>query len=168
VIVGELFGIDGAARLSLWSLVCSVDLFPNVAAQNQPPDIELPWQVSNPRAIQRKELDGMYVRLFDVPGALDLRRYATTDRITIEVTDPMGISGGTYELDGSPNGAACAATTQSADVTLDVGALGALYLGADLADTLVRAGRIKGSAEALARLGDMLRSRVAPSCQEVF
>jgi len=168
VIVGELFGIDGAARLSLWSLVCSVDLFPNVEAQNQPPDIELPWQVSNPRAIQRKELDGMYVRLFDVAGALELRRYATTDRITIAVTDPMGIAGGTYDLGGSPDGAACAATTQPADVTLDVGALGALYLGADLSDTLIRAGRIKGSAEALKRFGDMLRSRVAPSCQEIF
>ena len=110
----------------------------------------------------------MYVRLLDVPGALEARRYTTTDRVTLEVTDAMGIAGGTFDLDGAPDGAACVATAQPGDVTLDVGALSALYLGADLADTLVRAGRIKGSAEALARFGDMLRSRVAPSCQEIF
>lgn len=168
VTVIELLGVDSDARLSLWSLLCSIDLFPNVTADNQPPDLELPWQVANPRAIQRKELDGMYVRLLDVPGALEARRYVTTDRLTIEVIDPMGIAGGTYELEGSPDDASCSPTTRAADVTLDVATLSALYLGADLANTLARAGRIEGSAEAVARFGAMLRSPIAPNCPEIF
>ncbi len=168
VIVGELLGVDGDARLSLWSLLCSIDLFPTVQADNQPPDLELPWQVANPRAIQRKELDGMYVRLLDVPGALEARRYSTTDRIAIAVADPIGIAAGTYALDGSPEAAACGATTRPADVTLDVATLSALYLGADLANTLGRAGRIEGSADAVARFGAMLRNPVAPNCPEIF
>jgi predicted acetyltransferase len=118
--------------------------------------------------IQRKVFDGMYVRLLDVPAALAARRYATADRITIEVTDSMGIVDGTYELDGSPDGAACAATTQPADVTIDVATLSALYLGADLAGPLERAGHIAGSQQAVDRFGDMLRSRVAPNCSEMF
>ena len=110
----------------------------------------------------------MYVRLLDVPGAMEARRYATTDRITIEVTDAMGIADGTYELAGSPDGASCVASTKTADVTLDVATLSALYLGAGLADTLARAGRIEGSSEVVARFGQMLRSRVAPNCSEIF
>jgi predicted acetyltransferase len=168
VTVIELLGVDSDARLSLWSLLCSIDLFPNVTAANQPPDLELPWQVANPRAIQRKELDGMYVRVLDVPGALEARRYATTDRITIEVIDAMEIAGGTYELEGAPDGASCSASKQTASVTLDVATLSALYLGADLADRLARAGRIEGSPEAIARFGAMLRSPIAPNCPEVF
>lgn len=168
VVVTELLGVDGDARLSLWSLLCSIDLFPTIEAHNQPPDLELPWQVANPRAIQRKELDGMYVRLLDVPGALEARRYATTDRITLEVVDARGIAGGTYELEGAPDGASCSPATLAADVALDVATLSALYLGADLADALARAGRIEGSPESVARFGAMLRSRIAPNCPEVF
>jgi predicted acetyltransferase len=168
VIVGELLGVDSDARLSLWSLLCSIDLFPNVTADNQPPDLELPWQVANPRAIQRKELDGMYVRVLDVPGALEARRYSTSDRVTIEVIDAMGIADGTYELAGSPDGASCSPTTEPADVTMDAATLSALYLGADLVDTLARAGRIEGAGEDVARFGAMLRSPIAPHCPEVF
>jgi len=168
VTVIELLGVDSDARLSLWSLLCSIDLFPNVTAANQPPDLELPWQVANPRAIQRKELDGMYVRVLDVPGALKARRYSTSDRVTVEVIDTMGIADGTYVLEGSPDGASCSPTTETADVTMDVATFSALYLGADLANTLARAGRIVGSPEAVARFGAMLRSPIAPNCPEVF
>jgi predicted acetyltransferase len=88
--------------------------------------------------------------------------------MAIAVSDPMGIAAGTYELDGSPDAAACVATTRPADVTLDVATLSALYLGADLANTLGRAGRIEGSADAVARFGAMLRNPVAPNCPEIF
>ncbi len=108
VMVGEVLGIDGNARLSLWSLLCSIDLIPNVAAGNLPVDMELPWQVSNPRLIRRKLVDGMYVRLLDVPAALEARGYLTTDRIRLEVIDDMGIATGRFVLEVAPEGALCA------------------------------------------------------------
>ena len=82
----ELMGADGDARLSLWSLLCSIDLFPNVEAENQPPDLELVWQVANPRLIRRRPIDGMYVRLLDIPAALEARRAGTYERLYVGLT----------------------------------------------------------------------------------
>ena len=166
--VGELFGIDATARLSLWSLMCSIDLFPNVVAENLPVDFELPWQVANPRMIRRRVLDGLYVRLLDVPKALEARGYAVTDSLVIGVADSMGFANGTFRLDASPEGAVCAASSDTADVTIDAAALAALYLGADGVGPLAATGRLAGDSGAIRRLGNLLRSDVAPCCPEIF
>lgn len=168
VSVGELFGIDSAARLSLWSLVCSVDLFPNVRAANVPIDFELPWQAARPQMIERRVLDGIFLRLLDVPRALGARGYVGSDSMVMEVADPMGIAGGTFRVDVSAGVATCAEVADAPDVGLDIAALSSVYLGADLVGPLSRAGRITGSAEALQRLRSLLRSDVAPCCPEIF
>lgn len=166
--VGELFGVDAAARLSLWSLVCSVDLFPNVEAHMLPADLELPMQVANPRMIQRRLLDGLYIRILDVPKALEARGYSVVDSLVLEVEDSMGIAGGKFRLEASTEGAACAATTDDADLKMDVATLSSLYLGADGAGPLHRVGRITGDLDAARRFGAVMRSDIAPSCPEMF
>ena len=166
--VGELFGIDTDARLSLWSMVSSIDLFPNVEAHGVPIDFELPFQVANPRTIQRRLLDGLYARLLDVPMALEARGYATSDSIVIEVADALGIAAGRFRLEASPEGAVCAVTGNPTDVRLDVADLSSLYLGADRSGPLHRAGRIVGEPDAVRRLGTLLRGALAPACPEVF
>lgn len=166
--VGEIFGIDATARLSLWSLVCSVDLFPNVEAELLPTDFELPLQVSNPRMIARKLLDGMYIRVLDVPQALEARGYTVDDSLVLAVDDPMGIAGGNFRLEASPEGAVCAATSDAADIRLDVATLSSLYLGAGGASALHRAGRLDGDIHAVRRFGAVMSSDIAPSCPEMF
>ncbi len=156
VSVGELFGIDSAARLSLWALVCSIDLFPNVRATNVPIDFELPWQAARPQLIERRVRDGIFLRLLDVPRALEARGYVASDSIVLEVVDTMGIAGGTFRLEASPGGASCVPAADTPDVSLDVAALSSLYLGADLVVPLSRAGRITGNAEGLRRLRTLL------------
>jgi predicted acetyltransferase len=168
VMAGEVIGTDAAARLSLWSFLCSVDLFPTVVASDLPPDFDLQWQVANPRVIKRHTVDGHYVRVLDVPKALEARGYTATDSIVLEVHDPMGIAGGTYRLDASPAGAQCGASSESPDVSLDVRTLSSLYLGAEGAGPLGRVGRISGEPAAVRRLGALLRSDVAPCCREVY
>jgi len=168
VTAGEVIGVDSAARLSLWSVLCSVDLFPNVSANNLPPDFDLQWQVENPRLIKRTVADGHYVRLLNVPAAFEARGYTVADSIVLEVIDPMGLAGGTFHLEVSDSGAACTVTDAAPDVTLDIRTLSSLYLGAAGAGPLGRVGRIEGDSEAVLRLGALLRSEMAPVCREVY
>lgn len=168
VMVGEVVAVDNAAALSLWSLVASVDLYPNVEFRHVPLDFDLVRQVANPRAIKRQLLDGMYVRVLDVPSALEARGYAETESLVIEVADANGIAGGVFRLDASPQGTACAPSSAEPDVTLDVASLAALYLGAPGAASLARVGKIRGDASAVRRFGALMLSDAAPCCAEVF
>ena len=169
IIVGEVIGVDADARLSVWSLVSSVDLFPNVKSGDVPVDFELPFQVANPRAIQRRLEDGMYLRVLDVPAAMSARGYEATGSLAFEVKDPLGFAQGTYLLDVAEDGSAsCRPTDDGPDVVLDVATLSRLYLGSDQAGPLSRTGAIGGDAAAVAGFGDLMRTSVAPCCHEVY
>ena len=72
----------------------------------------------------------MWVRLHDVRRALEARTYEREAHLVLDVVDREAPGGRTRVLlDASPAGATCAGTQQSADLTLDVAALGAAYLG---------------------------------------
>ncbi len=97
------------------------------------------------------------------------RRYATTDRLVLAVTDPMcEWNEGTYELESDAGRADCRRSERDADLRLGVADLGALYLGGQSALSLAAAGRIDGSPEAIIRLDEMFRWSVAPWCAEIF
>ncbi|MGO1745500.1 MAG: sterol carrier protein domain-containing protein, partial [Microbacterium gubbeenense] len=55
-----------------------------------------------------------------------------------------------------------------ADVTIDVGALSAAYLGAVRLETLQAAGRVTGSADKIRALSDALRARAFPHLSIVY
>ena len=74
--------------------------------------------------------DGMWLRIFDVPRALEARRYERTGRIVLEVVDQELNAGRIrVELDAGPDGATCRPVDTSPDLTVHVAALGAAYLG---------------------------------------
>ena len=76
---------------------------------------------------------------------------------------------GRYLLEAGADGAACARTTRTADVTLDISDLGAVYLGAVDFTTLVRARRVHESTEgAAARADAMFRTDRSPWCSTHF
>ena len=56
----------------------------------------------------------------------------------------------------------------SPDVTLDRATLGALYLGGVRASLLARAGKLAGTADAIARLDRLFAWPTAPWCAEQF
>lgn len=168
ITVGEVMGVDSDARLSLWSLVSSVDLFPNVEAWDVPVDWEFPNQVANPRAIKRVVGDGQYIRVLDLPGALAARGYQAADTLVIAVDDPQGLADGTFRLEASLDGAEVIETDAEPDVALSVTTLGRLYLGAPGAGSMSRAGRISGSEDAVRRFGRLMLSDPAPWCPEVY
>jgi predicted acetyltransferase len=154
--VVELFAATPEAHEALWRFVTSIDLFPDVHYWNFPVDDELPWRVTDPRQVQRKPCDGMWLRLMDVSRALAGRSYAAEGRLVLGVSDKfLPDNDGSYELEAGPDGAQCRRTETEPDLEIPVEALGAVYLGTPRVTTLARAGLVRGSDEALA-LADRL------------
>jgi predicted acetyltransferase len=136
--VDDLHGLSDATELALWRFVASIDWVATVRAERRHPGERLPWLLTNARAAVVGEVgDGLWVKLLDVPAALERRRYEGSGSIVLELVDADGIdaAGDRVErrlrvaLDASPDGARATATDRAPDLTLRSGALGAAYLG---------------------------------------
>jgi predicted acetyltransferase len=107
--------------------------------------------------------------VLDVPAALAARSYASQGSLVLEVhasCEPA--SGGRFRLEVGPDGATCETTSATAEIALDASDLGAAYLGGRSLRALARAGRVQGSAEALAQADRMFAWDPAAWCPEVF
>jgi predicted acetyltransferase len=105
-----------------------------------------------------------------VPAALGARRYEMSDRITVEVVDPLLPDvAGRYELDGGPDGAHCAKTGGAPDLVLDVSALSSVYAGGVGVTALAAAGRVEERRPGAVFAADRLfRTSRPPFCPTYF
>jgi predicted acetyltransferase len=151
--VDDLFTASEAGHRDLWRFLLGIDLVGKVTVWDAPLDDPLPFLVDNPRGVRTTALlDGLWVRLLDVPVALAARSYAVPGELVLDVRDDFLSRGGRVRLRGGPDGATCTPSTDEPDLALGVGALGSLYLGAHRATTLARAGLVEErSSGALAR-----------------
>ncbi|MEV0092178.1 GNAT family N-acetyltransferase [Streptomyces sp. NPDC050738] len=165
-----LIAVTPAAERALWTYLCSVDWITSVKSGDRAPDDLLPLLLPDPRAARiTTQADFLWVRVLDVVRALEARTYTVSASLVLEVTDGDGLSAGRYRLDASPDGAACAPSSESPDVTLDVRELGALYLGDESAVRLAALGRIgEGTAGAVLTLEALFRTAARPWCPDVF
>jgi predicted acetyltransferase len=131
VTVDELHALNDAAYSSLWRFLAEMDWAATIKAERRIPTERLPWLLTNARALDTSDIgDGMWVRLMDVTRALGARTYEREGKIVLEVVDGEAPGGRTrVELEAGPSGATCAETDRAADLTLDVSALSAAYLG---------------------------------------
>ncbi|SCE85038.1 Predicted acetyltransferase [Micromonospora viridifaciens] len=168
--VDEVVAADPAAYLALWRLLLSIDLTRRLSFDRAAVDEPLLWLVNEPRQLGAQLSDALWVRLVDVRAALAARRYATDVDVVVEVTDELlPENAGRWRLVGGPAGAECTATTAAAQLTCDVSALGALYLGGAGLEALAAAGRIRELVPgALAAAGPAFGWHRAPSPMEVF
>ncbi len=147
-----------------------MDLVATVRAGGRSLAERLPWLLTNGRAAVPSDIgEGMWVRLFDLPRALASRAWEREGRIVLEVVDPELGAPVTLALDASPDGATCAPTGRSPDLTLHVAALGAAYLGGvRLRDATVATGADEHSAGALALADALFRTADEPWCSTFF
>ncbi len=165
----ELVATSDAARRSLWHHLSHLDLFPQVSWWNAPLDDPIPWLLTDPRRVERLVGDALWLRLLDISGMLEARRYLGDTDLVVAVTDAMYPDrSNNYGLSVTDGSATVSTVEVRADVGLDVGTLGALYLGGQRATTLAAAGRIDGSAEAVVELDRLFAWPVAPWTPEIF
>ena len=99
--------------------------------------------VTDPRALNLRPVDGMWVRLVDVGPALSARRYPTAINLVFEVRDEFcPWNAGRWHVWGHPAGAFCDRTDRDPDVVLGIEELSAIYLGGTSLATLHAAGRV--------------------------
>ncbi|HEX9644603.1 MAG TPA: GNAT family N-acetyltransferase [Acidimicrobiia bacterium] len=167
--VVELAAATPRAHGALWRLVANVDLYPKVSAWNTPVDDELAWRVAEPRRVLRRTFDSLWLRVLDVEAALTSRAYLVEAAVTVAVRDPLiDEIGGTFRLEAGPDGAECRRVSGDADLHVEIDALASLLLGGAGARELARAGRIRGTHEAIRQATAVFGWDMAPWCPEIF
>ncbi|MFJ5264191.1 GNAT family N-acetyltransferase [Streptomyces sp. NPDC088387] len=168
--VQSLIAVTPAAERALWHHLCSIDWITQVKTGWRAADDLVPLLLPDPRAARLvTHVDWLWVRILDVVRALEARTYEAEGALVLEVVDAGGLAGGRYRLEASAAGASCAPTTASADLTLDVGELGTLWLGDESAVRLAALGRVREERAGAARLADaLLRTSRRPWCPDIF
>lgn len=165
----EIIANTAAAHGALWAFLSNIDLFPNLEWWNLPVDDPLPLKIADSRRIVRKLVDGLWVRVMDVPVALEARTYHSDGVVTFDIEDATRRrASGTYRLEVTDGVGHCEVVTGDADLGLEIDVLGSLYLGGGNALGMAAAGRIEGDPGAIRLLHRLFRTDTAPWCPEVF
>jgi predicted acetyltransferase len=166
----EHVAANPTAYLALWQYLMSIDLTRVVSMWLVGRGEPLRHAVSDPQRMDARLGGGLWVRILDVPAAFAARRYATDLDVVIEVTDrARPANAGRWRLTGSPTTATCVATTDDPDLSCDIQALGAIYLGGTALATLAATGQVREHRPgAITRADAALRWSPGPSSQEIF
>lgn len=165
--VEDVHAADPAVGLALWRFVLRVDLVTQVRARLRPLDEPLDWLLTDRRGCETTGVgDETWLRLLDVPAALAARRFGDGPPVVIGVADGvLPDNSGRYRItaDGVER------TTDAAELSLDVAALGALYLGDVRPSTLATAGVITvQDPAAVARADRLFAATDVPWCGTFF
>ncbi|MEO8570380.1 MAG: GNAT family N-acetyltransferase [Chloroflexota bacterium] len=139
----EVIGLDPAAERALWEWLAGIDLVGRIKGWRAP--------VSHPLLLQLEDIarlgfvvgDGIWLRIIDLPAALEGRSYEGSGVITLEVTDAfVPANAGRWRVEVTDGGATVSATEDAPDLTLDTADLASAYLGGFSFGELFRAGRV--------------------------
>jgi predicted acetyltransferase len=160
--VSEAIGIGTQPTAELWRFLLDVDWAATVTASLVPPDHPLQYLLAEPRAMRYRMADGIWVRLLDVGAALAARTYADDADVVLDVRDAFcPWNEGRWSREGR--------TTAPADLALDVGALGAVYLGGIGFAALAQGGLVEElTPGAVERADAAFRHGLQPWCPEIF
>ena len=138
-----LLGEDAEVEAELWQYCFGIDLILEIQAWPRPIDDPLPWRLEDPRRLERRLGDHIWLRLVDVGEALTSRGYAEAGSLTFRVRDEFcPWNDGAYLLEAGEDGSECSPTDSEPQIELGVSDLGAAYLGGVTFSTLARAGRV--------------------------
>ena len=165
VTIVEVVAPTPEASRELWRWLLDFDWTSEFSANLLPLDHELFMLVAEPRRLQFKIDDGLWVRLIDVGQALSARNY-NEGEIVLEVADALlPENAGRWRVTSS----GAERTDDAADLHLDITGLGSVYLGGFTFDALVRGSRAQELTHAAATRADALfRTNIEPWCPEIF
>ena len=174
MLVDELHGVTVDAELDLWRHLAQMDLTASITAEVRREHEPMQWALANPRAAQvTARADFLWLRLLDIEKALGARTYEQDGSLVLEVVDELGgkpgPAAGRYRLEARGGRATCERTTADADLTIDVRALSAAYLGGTRLGDAGRAGAMAEHRSGALRDADRLfLTVVEPWCSTWF
>ncbi|RRO19363.1 GNAT family N-acetyltransferase [Saccharopolyspora rhizosphaerae] len=161
LVVTHLMAETPRAYAALWRYLVEFDLVREVAWKKAAVDEPIVHLLTDPRAADQRVVDGLWLRLVDVPAALAAR--GLPDDVVVEVGDSFcPWNQGRWRLNGEP-------ATAPAQLSLDVADLAAAYLGGTTLVQLAAAGRVRElEPGALAAASRALATDRAPNCPDAF
>ena len=149
------------AYAALWRYLLEFDLVREIWWRKAAVDEAIVRMLADPRAAEQRIVDGLWLRLIDVPAALAAR--GVVSDVVVEVSDSFcSWNEGRWRLDGQ-------ASTAPAQLALDVADLAAAYLGGTTLLQLAAAGRVRElEAGALTAASRALATDLPPSCPDAF
>lgn len=169
VVVEDFCPITDEAHTELLQTLLVLEMFYRVEI-DVPPDDPLPLKLVDQRAAETKGIsDFLWVRINDVPEVLGARGYAADTDIVLDVTDPLGLAGGRFQLQTRDGAGKCTPHDGPADLEIGLADLATVYMGAHRGAQLARAKRITELRQgALGRLDAAFGAERAPFCGTVL
>ena len=142
--VREVVATDAQTYLAIWRFLFGIDLTRSTSSRYLAADEALLHLVDEPRRLGGHLASGLWVRIVDLPAALQARLYRCPVDVVLEVSDPiLESNAGRWRLTGGSGGASCTRTDDPADLACTVLELGAAYLGGTSLTALAAAGRVR-------------------------
>jgi predicted acetyltransferase len=146
-----------------------MDLVATIKVHNRRLREPLALLLREPRRLEQRRSDRIWLCLLDVAAALAARRYGSDGELVLAVSDRFAPdAGGRFLLTGGTDGAECRRTRRAPDVSLSAADLASAYLGDSRLPELAWLGRVEGEAEAVALAHRMFQWPVAPWCTVHF
>lgn len=140
IVVSDFFAPNAEAHAGLVRFLLNLDLVDRIVFDAVPADDPLPWMLADHRAANvRSVSDETWLRILDVPRALEARSFVGAGRVRVAVTDPLFAENtGVFEV--SADGVST--STEPAQLEFGVAELGSVLLGGVGCHELAAAGRI--------------------------
>jgi predicted acetyltransferase len=162
---------DMDAYRALWEYMLAHDLVKKITMQgNIGTEDPAPSLLLEPRALNRWEGDGIWMRIVDVEKGLRQRPYGAAGRLNISVADAMcDWNNATFSLETNGPSAEARRTTDEPDLTMTPNSLATLVAGHRPATFLHRIGLIEAKDRGSLALADgMFATDYAPHCLNDF
>ncbi|GAA4908750.1 GNAT family N-acetyltransferase [Streptomonospora salina] len=168
--VQEHYATAPAAAALLWEHVLTRDLVLRVTHDMLPLDDPLLHLLDDSYRTRLHHNANLWVRLVNVPGALERRSYAAPVDTVIEVRDRhCPWNAGRWRLSADTDAARCTPAEDAPDISLDVSHLGAAFLGDTPLSGYLESGMVgEATAGAVQRLDTALGRSDRPHCADIF
>ncbi|KRE38358.1 hypothetical protein ASG73_05250 [Janibacter sp. Soil728] len=158
-----LLSVDAGARLALAERLVDLDLMGSTEYWVAPDDVLALWQPSLRSMSVSGVADNLWVRLVDLPTAVAERGHAVDVDVVVQVRDEiLTEQAGRWRWTARDGIGRLSRTDDAAAVSLDIGDLGAVWLGGQSIAARAAAGYVTGETAAVAALDAALRTPLGP------
>jgi len=140
--VAEFIAATTEAGIALSRALLGLDLMETVVFYTHPAD-PLPYLMADPRVARLTHYeDDLWLRIMDIPTALETRSFQAELSTVLEVSDGFRSDGGRFALEVRDGRARCTPTNAEPDIRMGLDVLGSLYMGAHSASSFAAANRL--------------------------
>jgi predicted acetyltransferase len=155
--VQEVIALDPDAEQALWEWLLSMDLVRTITGRRAPVPHPLQHMLLEPRRLGLTVTDGLWLRILDLPAALEARGYVGSGSLVVDVADELFEANvGRWELTVADGRAGVSRSDLAPDLELDIAGLAAAYLGGFRFVDLAVTGRVRACQEGALERADAL------------